>query len=169
MGKLVIKDDCLAPARYIYLEYSGKDPYGVSKKITSTLMQFFHVSASKVCEEDFRWDVSRDPIGFFAKWWVRKELSNYSEAFFRIKFQGAKTKQTNEGNFTMQLQGALNTSFKYSTPLLKSLWWIYSYFFYNKVRRRYVRMCGDLLYSLRDEIKEHFDLEVAGPRAAGGP
>jgi hypothetical protein len=164
MGELTIKDDCLAPARFIYLNYSGKDPFGVTKKITEMLGGFFHVSSSGTCEERFNWDKSADPIEFFNKWWVQKSFSNYSRAWFYIKVQGDKTKQTNEGKFVMEIQATLQTKFKSRNPLFFALWWTYSYFFYNKVRRNYIKLCSNLAYTLRDEIKEHYNLRTAGEK-----
>ena len=37
MAKIVIRDDCLIPDRYIRMKYQGPDPWGVAEKITDSL------------------------------------------------------------------------------------------------------------------------------------
>lgn len=164
MAKFTIKDDCLAPERYIYLNFSGPDPYGVAKKIGGMLNSFFHVSTSGTCEYDFRWDRTGDPVGFFNRWWVQKKLSGWTTAWFHIQVQGNKSKETNEGNFTLELSAELITDIKHANPFFKAIWWIYSYIFYDKRRREYVRFCSNLAHGLRDELKEHYSLNIKGER-----
>jgi len=159
MGKLVIVDDCLAPARFIYLDYSGPDPYGVAKKVAGMLKPFFAVSSAGVSETDFKWDNTGDPITFFFSWWVQKPLGR-SIMWLRVKVQGAKGKTKNVGNFTMELKGEIKTSFGYKTSLLKPLWWIYAYLFYDRRRRNYVAMCRDYLERFRKEIADHYNLKA---------
>ena len=162
MGKLTIVDDCLDPARFIYLDYSGADPYGVVKKINGMLNAFFRVSSAGISETDFKWDDSGDPITFYSSWWVKKSLSGFSTMWVWIKVQGAKGKNKNVGNFTMEVRAEIKTSFSHATSLLKSVWWIYSYIFYNRRRREYVNMCKDWVYRLRKELAEHYNLRTRG-------
>jgi hypothetical protein len=164
MGKLVITDECLAPAKFIYLNYSGPNPFEVARKIGESLKFFFHVSTAGVSETRLNWDISGDPITFYNTWWVQKKLSGFSTIWVYIKIEGKKSKTTNEGSFMLELRAQLVTKFKYSNPLLKALWWIYSYLFYNKPRRKYVERCNNFATSFRDEIKEHFNLKIAAER-----
>ncbi len=159
MGKITITDDCLTPSRHIYLDYSGHDPFGVSKKIVELLQPFFGVSSAGISETDFRWDNTGDPITFYFTWWVQR---NYGKSLLRIdiKVQGSKGKTKNVGNFTMELKGEIVTSFGYSTSLTKSLWWIYNYVFYGRRRRNYIDMCRNQLEKFRIEIAEHYNLRV---------
>ncbi len=160
MGKLTIVDDCLTPGRFIYLDYSGPDPFGISKKIAGLLKPFFGVSSAGVSETNFNWDSSGDPITFYFTWWVQKSFGKFSSMRMDIKVQGTKGKTKNTGNFTMEIRGKIITRFGYSTSLLKSLWWIYSYLFYNRRRRNYINMCRDYAQRFRKEIAEHYNLKV---------
>ena len=99
MAKLTIKDDCLAPERFIYLDYSGPNPFGMAKKIAGMLGKYFHVSTSGISEYDFRWDRMGDPYGFFVRWWVKKAMSNYTTAWYYIQVQGQQYRETKEGSF----------------------------------------------------------------------
>ncbi|MBI4175789.1 MAG: hypothetical protein HY518_01170 [Candidatus Aenigmarchaeota archaeon] len=161
MGKIEIREDCLAPERFIYLSYEGPDPWGVAKNITATIRPFFHVSASGTSQTKLYWDVVGDPIKFYSTWWVKKALSAYT--FFRvdIKVQGDKSKTGNKGRFTLQLSGDLNTNFGGWGIFVKPVWLMYSYLFYSRVRRKFIMQCSDYITGFRNEIKEHFNLKAA--------
>jgi hypothetical protein len=162
MGEIKIVEDCNAPARFVYLTYSGKNPFGVASKIAGMLQPFFKVSSAGISETDFRWDKTGDPISFYFTWWVDRgdESSRWSRQRFNIKVQGSQTKESKEGEFTLQLDGRLSTSFKFNNAFLKGLFWIYDYLFYQKRRAEYLKDCENTIYEFRDEIKEHFNLAV---------
>ena len=164
MAKLAIKDDCLAPEKYIYLNYSGPNPYEIVKKIAGSFNAFFHVSSSKVCEYDFRWDRMGDPIGFFNRWWVKKEYSKYTTAWFHFQVQGKQAREGKEGEFRMEISSEIRTDVGSRNPLFMLLWDIYSYSFYNRRRREYIRKCANMATSFRDEMKNHFNLQISGER-----
>ena len=168
MGKISIFDDCLVPDRYTYLSYSGKNPWGLANKIIGSIRPFFHVSASGYNNTRVNWDVSTDPIAFYSIWWVRRVFSRWSTMIIHIKIQGKKSKTVNEGEFTMQLNSELRTEFGGWSILLKPLWLLYSYFFYNKARRRYLQSCRNITLAFKNEIKEHFKLETTKVPSAYG-
>ena len=164
MGTMRIVEDCLAPARFVYLTYTGKNPFAVASKIAEMLQPFFRVSSAGVSETDFRWDETDDPIAFYFTWWVERggtdAPSKWTRERFNIKVQGTQTKESKEGEFTMQLDARLITSFSFNNPFLKMLFWIYDYIFYFRRRAEYLKECEELMYDFRDEIKKHFNLEV---------
>lgn len=160
MAKLEIKDDCLTPDRHIFLRYNGPDPWGVVGKISGMIKPFFHVSTSSTNNDRLNWDVSGDPIQFYSTWWVKKSMSAYSKAKFYIKAQGEKSKTDNTGWFVMQMYADLETTFTGPGVVLKPMWLMYSYLFYNKVRRNYLDSCRNYAYNFRNEIKKHFNLEI---------
>jgi hypothetical protein len=162
MGQIQIVEDCLAPARFVYLTYSGKGPFDVASKIAEMLQPFFRVSSAGISETDFRWDDSSDPIAFYFTWWVERgdEVSRWSRQRFNIKVQGKQTKETKEGEFTMQLDARLNTRFGFNNPFLKGLFWLYDYLFYWRRRAEFIKNCEETVYEFRDEIKKHFNVAV---------
>jgi hypothetical protein len=164
MGTIQIVEDCLAPARFVYLVYSGKNPFSVASKIAETIQPFFKVSSSGTSETDFRWDTVGDPIEFYFTWWVQKGGSDmpsrWTKLRINIKVQGRQTKETKDGEFTLQLDGRVITRFSFKNPFLKGLFWVYDYIFYNRRRSEYLKDCENLLYDFRDEIKKHFNLSV---------
>lgn len=160
MVKISISEDCNAPARFIYLNFSGKNPFGIASKIAGMLQPFFDVSSAGISETDFRWDTSGDPTTFYFTWWVDRAVSGQSTQWFNIKVQGSQDKETKEGDFTLQLDARVLTSFKSSNPFFKGLFWVYDYLFYQRRRAEYLKECEELMHEFRDEIKKHFNLAV---------
>ena len=163
-NKIVIQEDCLSPSRWIWLEFSGKNPFSVASKIAGMLMPCFNVSSAGISETDFRWDNSGDPITYYFTWWVERGGSDgpsrWTKQKFNIKVQGTQTKESKEGRFTLQLFGTLTTKFGSSNPFLKGLFWLYDYLFYAKRRSQYLKDCEETLFEFREEIKKHFNLQT---------
>lgn len=164
MGKLEITDDCLVPDRFIYVTYEGKDPWGVANLIShDSAKKFFHVSSAGTNEVDLKWDISGDPITFYSYRWVKKSFSRFTRMEVWIKVQGYKYKTTNTGKFTMQLNAYLHTRFTGWGLFLKPIWNIYSYLFYDRIRRRYLEQCREFTLGFQQEIRRHFNLKVTVP------
>lgn len=159
MAKIEVFDDCLSPARFIFLQYKGKNPFGAYSKIDGMLQRFFMVSSSGTAETDFRWDNVGPDDEFYVRWWVKKKFSSYTTFWTHMVLQGKKNRERNEGEFTLQINGENRTTIDSKNPFLKGLFWIYMYLFYNSRRRDYLKQCNKLLYGLRDEMKEHFNLQ----------
>lgn len=159
MGEIIIRDDCLAPGRYVYLDYHGKNPFDIVRKIGDELAEFFKVTTSDRGEDDFRWDNSDDPAAFYVRYWVNKPAGGkYSRIMFRIRVQGHESQTTKEGMFTLELVARVVTEFKARNIFLRTFWWIYSYLFYDRRRRTYIEMCKDYIERFKSMVKEHYDL-----------
>ncbi|MBI4154241.1 hypothetical protein HY501_02815 [Candidatus Woesearchaeota archaeon] len=168
MGVITVTDDCLAPARFIYLRYKGHDPYGVVEKITDTIRPYFHVSASGTNQTRINWDEAGDPVKFYSTWWVKKEMSAYTKMWIHMKIQGSKSKADNVGEFTLQMNAFVETKFEGFGLLLKPIWLIYSYLFYDRARRGFLDACRNMTVQFRNEIKKHFNLEATNVPSASG-
>lgn len=159
MGKIIIKDDCLAPGRYMYLDYHGKNPFEIVKKIGDNIAEHFHVTSSQWGEDDFRWDNSSDPVTFFVRFWVRKPIGGKTtNILFRIKLQGQESQTTKEGMLTLEIVGRVETTFNARNIFLRTFWWIYSYLFFDRRRRNYIEVCKDFLMGFRRMVKEHYNM-----------
>lgn len=159
MAKMVIRDDCMTPDRYMRLKYTGPDPWGMAEFLNGNLKQFFHVSTSKVNNYRINWDVTGDPISFYARWWARKEVGRFTELKFIFKLVGEKGKTRNEGKFSLSYHARVITTFSSWGPLMKPFWSLYSYLFYNRVRRKYIEQCKDYMITFGNMVKEHFNIE----------
>ena len=167
MGKIEIVDNCLAPEKDIFLNYKGANPWGVWKAIHGGIRPFFHISAVGMSNYDFKWDRSSpDFIEFFSKWWIKKNFSNHSTMRVDVKVQGKQFKSTNEGNFSVRITSDIVTNFEGWSVFLKPLWYMYSYLFYDKVRRRFIDRCREYSEGFKNELKEQFGLESTtfGPK-----
>ena len=159
MSKLVIEDVCLTPKGEVSIEYSGPRPFLAAKRIGKELSSFFQVSGASSSERRVEWDVSGDPISFYLIYEVKKKMSAISTLYFKIRIRGEKFKTKDEGKFTLFIEGKLKTEV---SGLLKSFWWIYSYLFYNKARREYLKICQDFIERFKNEyVKDLFKLEKA--------
>jgi hypothetical protein len=168
MGSIMIVDNCLAPEKDIFLKYSGPEPWSIVKKISKTIKPFFHVSSSGTGWTRLNWDRTGDNIEFFALWWVKKGPSRFSEMRFDLKVQGAENKNTKMGDFNIRLTAHLNTNFTGWGIFLKPIWYLYSYIFYDKARRRYIENCREYLLGFYNELKEQFNIQSTtfGPAQA---
>ncbi|MEM5812680.1 MAG: hypothetical protein QW286_03100 [Candidatus Aenigmatarchaeota archaeon] len=168
-GKIKIIDDCLVPDRFIWLYYTGPNPWGVAKHISGRIRPFFHVSASGTCNTRINWDVVGENISFYSVWWVKKALSRHTTMWVDMKVIGKKSKTTNQGNFTLQMNARLETEFKGWGVWLKPIWILYSYLFYHRVRRKMIERCRNNVLNFREEIKKYYNLETAEsvPTATG--
>lgn len=167
MGDIFINDDCLTPYRHIYMTYSGPDPWGVVKQITDSIRGFFHVSASGTSQYRLNWDLAGDPILFYSKWWVRKRLANNIDAIIYLWVQGTKSKVDNTGQFTLRINADVNAKYSGPTFLLQPLWVMYSYLYFNRVRRKFIESCRNYVLNFRNEIKEHYNLGITSVPSSG--
>ena len=159
--KIRIIDDCLTPDRFVWLNYKGHNPWGAAKHISNYIREFFHVSASGTNNQRINWDVVGENISFYSVWWVRKAFTDYTTMFDDMKVIGKKSKATNDGEFTLQMNARLETSFEGWIHWVKPLYLIYSYLFYYRVRRKMIERCRNNVYNFREEIKKHFNMATA--------
>jgi hypothetical protein len=159
MAKIEVMDECLTPEKYTYVRYTGKNPWEVASKITDSVRMFFHVSASGTNNWRLNWDITGDVRTFYSLWWVKRKLSRFTDMRVDLKLQGEQHKDTKMGKFSLQLSGTLQTKFVAWGPLLRTAWYLYSYLFYNRVRRQYIKRCQSSIYNFKNDIKREFGLE----------
>ncbi|HJW97467.1 MAG TPA: hypothetical protein VJ485_04880 [archaeon] len=167
--KFTIIDDCLVPDRFVWLYYTGPNPWGVARHISARIRDFFHVSASGTNNTRINWDVVGENINFYSVWWVKKNFSGYTTMYVDMKVIGKKSKATNQGNFTLQMNGRLQTEFSGWIRWARPLWTIYSYLLYHRARRKMIERCRNNIMNFREDIKKHFNLQTAEsvPTATG--
>jgi hypothetical protein len=168
MAKIEVMDECLTPEKYTYVRYTGKNPWTVAEKITEKIRPFFHVSASGTNNIRLNWDITGDVRTFFSLWWVKKDFSRFTTMKVDLKLQGEQHKDTKMGKFSLQFSGTLTTKFEVWWPLLRTAWYLYSYLFYNRVRRQYIMKCQSMIYNFKNEIKSEFGLEEHEVPSTGG-
>ncbi len=160
MGKLVIRDECLIPRRLGWLNYKGPDPTGFLKNFRKTLRFQFDVSTTRCYERKLLWDYTGDPIRFYNEWIVKKEVSRFSNIWFTLRALGYVSKAKNDGDFSLELYGDVEHTFKPSNWFTKYVWLLYNYLFYNKLRESYTVMCRDYLNNFTNWCKEKYGMMV---------
>lgn len=154
---VTITDDCLAPGRDLYIVYKGPNPVSIATKLTSSFQPFFRISSAGWGEPDFRWDTSGEPIGFYIKWWVKKAMSGSANMVINFLLQGDENSQTKQGKFTLQVTPVIEHRFS-DNWLVRSLFWIYDYMFYGRVRQEYIKYCRQISHSYVEYLKGEMGL-----------
>ncbi|MFH0956941.1 MAG: hypothetical protein V1813_03690 [Candidatus Aenigmatarchaeota archaeon] len=160
MGKLVIVDECLIPRRFGWLYYEGPDSFSFLKGFRGTLRFQFDVSSTRIHERKLLWDYTGDPIRCYSEWFIRKEVSRFSEINWTLRFLGYSAKATREGNFSLELYGEVKHTFDPSNWLMKYVWLFYNYLFYNKIRDSYTVLCRDYLNNFLNWAKEKYGMRT---------
>ncbi|HLD57170.1 MAG TPA: hypothetical protein VJA47_02630 [archaeon] len=161
--KIVLRDECLAPYKNIYMYYNGPNPFSVVGKLWGVLDKFFEVSSAGFGEPEFYWDTSGDPITYMARWWVRRTYSKYSTIRYDIAVQGDEGAQTKKGRFTLEITANIHHSIP-NTWFNRTLWWIYQYLFYTKRRMEYLRECRKFATGFREYAKKQFGMTETSAR-----
>jgi hypothetical protein len=152
MPSWVLEESILAPREKIELNYKGPNPFQLYKKMDSNYLQkTFEIGAADIAERDFRWSADSEPHSFFIRVIVSKGFDSFTQAYLEITFQGAQPSDpTKDGEVKITIGGNLRTEFKLKTPFqqtsfYRSLLWIYVKFFYNNMRRKYLKTCQELI------------------------
>jgi len=149
MPKLIIQDDCFAPYGKMELKVRGPNPFDIYKKTTQLVMDIFELEEKDVWERDFRWDTTGDPRSFFVRIIANKSLDLVSKIRVEIVFQGKQPSDpTKEGTINIGYYGRLVTEFSLNTyfrklPIYQGFLRLYNFFFYNSVRRNYLKICRE--------------------------
>lgn len=162
MAKIELFDDCLYPDKIFVFRYEGKEPWKVVNNLTNSVKQHFHVTRGEWNQYDLRWDPTDDPIWFFSQWWMAPKFSESPESrmLLVLKVRGSEGKTDKSGFFNMIMAAHLSTKFKGWGPLLKVFYPIYSYLFFNRVRRSYIEKCKGLSLELKNMVRDMYGLQI---------
>jgi hypothetical protein len=162
MSVIKIYDDCLYPDKVFIFRYEGKNTWKVINNITDSVKQHFHVTRGEWNQFDLRWDATDDPIWFFSQWWMAPMFSTNPESrmMLVLKVRGCEGKTDKMGWFNMIMTAHLQTEFRGWGPLLKVFYPIYSYLFYNKIRRSNIEKCKDLSLEIKNLVRDMYNLEI---------
>lgn len=162
MAKIEVVDDCLYPRRYVVLNYNGKNPWSLVKKVTEKVRPYFRLKPGEFSHYRLNWDDAGDPVFFFSRWWAVREFSRWSRMHVEFKINGEEYKTTKDGWFAFEVEASLLTEFHGWGLFLKPIWYFYTYIFYNKLKRNYLFQCRNMVNGFMDEIKKDFHLQVDG-------
>lgn len=158
MPKTVLESDVLTPEYKKVLDYSGPHPSRILKELPEIIMTIFKIKNKDVFEDEFRWDRSDDPAGFYMLLRAEDAKDSKSRVWVKLRIVGEQSAKDMLGKVKIQIVGTLNTEIEYNNSLSRSLHWFYNHFFYQKQRIRYMEEARVRLERLADEIRSLFNL-----------
>jgi len=160
MPDLELKTDIFAPGHEKIIEYSGHHPSRLFKVIPPLIKNIFEITTSHFFEDKIKWDKSAEPIEFFGQWRGEDGKDGRTSVWVIVKVQGTQSSKEKMGNAIITIRGILQTKFPYTNVIDKSLVKTYSYLFYDKQRRYYIKEAKERFEVLENEIKK--ELEIMG-------
>jgi hypothetical protein len=157
MGEISIEEDCFAPRRTRWIEYSGPDPFAIAREGRDILKPVFEIGTSSTGEPRFMWDWTGDPVQLYLHLMAKKTYSAYTVFWISIRIVGFKSKSRNEGTFRMEIEPVLRHKLK-GNKLTMFLWWIYWYAFYNKIRQSMKYRCEEMAETFMTAVKNMYHL-----------
>lgn len=165
--KLVIHDDCLAPAAaFAIIEYSGPNPQNIYKKIKELLLSVWRMDPGDVQEREFTWDRTSSGEKFKVRFEATKDLDVFSYYFITISLSGeAKHSKEfeKEGTARIVFEPRLRTEYPQDTMWQRSLFYemlrmLWHKAIYQGTRQRYIQECRELAEKFHEEVKSFLNL-----------
>ncbi|MEM5871306.1 MAG: hypothetical protein QW051_00365 [Candidatus Aenigmatarchaeota archaeon] len=160
MPQIVFEDECMPLRRYVFIEYSGPDPFAWTREGTDILRSVFEVDTTGTGEPRWMWDWSGDPIQMYYNRLAshKRTTGRFSRIVVGIKMVGFKYKTKNEGNFRMELEPIVRHEFKANNRVVLFFWWIYWHIFYKHIRQSMIQRCKDMVKKFVEVIKEIYSM-----------
>ena len=157
MGKFQVDDDCFAPRRARWINYSGHDPLAWTREATAILRSTWEVTTTGTGEPRWMWDWTGDPIQmYYNRIAIHERTSGrFTKILLSVKMVGFKAKAKNEGTFRMEVEPTVRHAFE-GNRFVMFMWWIYWHLFYNTVRQSMVERCKMMAEKFIAVIKEMY-------------
>ncbi len=154
-----IVDDFNVPKEVTSITYFGPDPFRIYTRISPLLQIIFQGKGEDVYEDDFRWDMG-DPQSFYFRFHLRKSLDKWTRVNFIVRTYGHQPKDpaAPNGRMTVEFLGTMTTRYPVgSDPVSKAFFlpflYMYHYFMYNQIRRRYLLMYKTRIERFMNELR----------------
>jgi hypothetical protein len=149
--KASFREDVLAPAAGIKIEFQGKNPTWILGAATRLLRDTMKVSSVNLREDEIRWDVTGDPKSFYGIWRCYRGEDRWCKSWIKITAQGTSNRE-GFGEVGIKLEGWIETDYEYGNPISVWLWNLWNYIFYWKQRRAYIDFVKDEIMEIREKI-----------------
>ncbi len=154
MAKIEIKTDILAPEHIKYLSYEGPHPSRLLKEIPGIIKDVFLVESPQIFEDNFRWDNFSEPNEFYAIWRGKDAKDERTVVWPMVYVHGYQNSQDLKGSAVVYIRGTMISRYPCSTPFHKLFFRLYTWLYYNNVRRTYLIEARERLRKLEDKIRE---------------
>ena len=173
-AKLVIHDDCLAPAPgspfpgkpQLILSYKGPNPQRIYPEIKRLISTAFKIDEKDIQEKQFSWDRSSTEEKFSVELEGVKDIDRFSYIVVTVKIKGrAKPSKEfgKEGEVNVTFDAILRTEYPQDTLWQRSLFYelfrmLFHKLIYREKRRLYLDECKNMCLRFQAEIKNFFNL-----------
>ena len=172
--KLVIHDDCLAPApgsplpglSYITINYSGPNPHKVYPEVKKLLLSVFKFEEKDIQEREVVWNRKGNEESFRITLEAVEDLDRFTFMQIIVSLNGKvrpSKEFEKEGEVSIRIEGLLRTEYPQETLWQRSLLYEMFRMFYHRViyestRARYKEKCKSLIYKFQDELKKFLNI-----------
>lgn len=150
-GKIVFREDILAPSTVLRVEYKGKEPFWICTAATKLIRDALKLTSKDMREDDIRWDLTGETREFYGIWRGKRGEDKWSSTWVKVTAHGFINKER-MGNVKIKIEGWLATKFSYANPLAHWMWMLLNYTFYWRQRRTYVDHSKDDIMLIREQI-----------------
>lgn len=154
-----ITDDVFTPEYIKTVVLTVDNPAKLLKEMPELMLASFRrPSSADMYEDQIKWDVSGDPVGFYGAWRVRDPKDARTTVWGIVVIQGKQGVKDKRGTVTIWLRGNITTKIPFTTPIDKSIAWMYMYMFYKERKRAYAAKAQKHFDDLENAIREMFGI-----------
>ena len=158
--KISIWDDVYPTFKSISIEYKGKNPHLIYKKINELIRSDFHVPEGCIQEKEYTWNKTEKGEEFKVEWETTKVLDDFSFIKIEIKLSGFMSEGV--GKASIGFRPTLITEYPQDTfwqqnilyEMLRRLW---HNIFYSKKRNEYFDMTKTMAERFERGIKDFIE------------
>ena len=153
-----IKQDILAPEYQKVLKLSGYHPSEMLKIIPGLLLDIYKQQSPALFEDEFKWDVSDDPLMFFVRWRIKDGKDRRTTVMTQVAMEGFQSKKDLSGKVAIAIRSWIETDAGYGNPFGQAGVWFLDKIFYKRHRMQYINEARRNVQRLEDAIKNHFGI-----------
>lgn len=157
---IIEEDDCFAPRRELSITYSGPNIREIVKTIPKIIADSLRVTSTHVFLDEYYLD-NTDPnaVQFHIFYSGDKPMDQRTKVWVEIKIKDGLIRPDGSGSLTLEFKGTLKTRFERRTVLQRTPFYdmffkIYSYFFYDEMRRQFLTRCKEFSENMMRKTKE---------------
>ncbi|MBU3896893.1 MAG: hypothetical protein KJ697_03085 [Nanoarchaeota archaeon] len=156
-GSMSIKSDIMSPSASKVIEYVGPNPTIVYKIMADLLRDVFRLGASKIYEDEVKWDVTSEPTQFYGYWRAKDKKDSLTTIWIHVEVKGRQYKDKT-GEVKLKIKGTITTAFKYKNPIMKALYYFYKITFYRNQRAVYIDDANKRLDNFENIFRSHLNM-----------
>ena len=159
-SKIVIWDDVFPTFKTMSIEYKGKNPHLLYKKLNQLLRDVFRVPEGNIQEKEYTWNKTDSGDEFRVDWETLKQLDNFS--YFKIELTLSGFSSGGVGKATVQFRPVLITEYPQDTmwqqnvlyEIFRRLWHT---IFYSKKRDEFYNMGKNMSERFERDLKDFIE------------